>query len=37
VLIAAALTWAAHSSVTVVLLVMSLSFSNFITPVAHWR
>src|SRR3954467_9689790 len=33
-LIAAALTWAAHSSVTVVLLVMSLSFSNFITPVA---
>jgi phosphate:Na+ symporter len=34
VLIAAALTWAAHSSVTVVLLVMSLAFSNFITPVA---
>src|SRR6202045_3666768 len=33
-LIAAALTWAAHSSMTVVLLVMSLSFSNFITPVA---
>jgi phosphate:Na+ symporter len=34
VLIAAALTWAAHSSVTVVLLVMSLAYSNFITPVA---
>ncbi|MGB8843819.1 MAG: Na/Pi cotransporter family protein [Aliidongia sp.] len=34
VLIAAALTWAAHSSVTIVLLVMSLSFSNFVTPVA---
>jgi len=33
-LIAACLTWAAHSSVTIVLLVMSLSFSNFITPVA---
>lgn len=33
-LIAAALTWAAHSSVTVVLLVMSLAYSNFITPVA---
>jgi phosphate:Na+ symporter len=33
-LMAAALTWAAHSSMTVVLLVMSLSFSNFITPVA---
>jgi len=33
-LMAAALTWAAHSSVTVVLLAMSLSFSNFITPVA---
>jgi phosphate:Na+ symporter len=33
-LVAAALTWVAHSSVTVVLLVMSLSFSNFITPVA---
>ncbi len=34
VLIAAALTWAAHSSVTVVLLVMSLAYSSFITPVA---
>ncbi len=34
VLLAAALTWAAHSSVTVVLLVMSLSFSHFISPVA---
>lgn len=33
-LVAAALTWAAHSSVTVVLLVMSLAFSHFITPVA---
>ena len=33
-LIAAALTWAAHSSVTVVLLVMSLAYSHFITPVA---
>lgn len=34
VLLAAALTWAAHSSVTVVLLVMSLAYSNFVTPVA---
>jgi len=34
VLIAAALTWAAHSSVTVVLLVMSLAYSGFITPEA---
>jgi phosphate:Na+ symporter len=33
-LMAAALTWAAHSSVAVVLLVMSLSYSHFITPVA---
>ena len=33
-LMAAALTWAAHSSVTVVLLVMSLAYSQFITPVA---
>jgi phosphate:Na+ symporter len=33
-LMAAALTWAAHSSVTVVLLVMSLVYSQFITPVA---
>jgi phosphate:Na+ symporter len=34
VLMAAALTWIAHSSVTVVLLVMSLAYSNFITPIA---
>jgi phosphate:Na+ symporter len=34
VLIAAAMTWAAHSSVATVLLVMSLAFSQFITPVA---
>jgi phosphate:Na+ symporter len=34
VLMAAALTWAAHSSVTVVLLVMSLAYSNFISPTA---
>ena len=34
VLIAAALTWAAHSSVAVVLLVMSLAFSHFVTPIA---
>src|SRR6185437_16905437 len=34
VLMAGALTWAAHSSVTVVVLVMSLAYSNFITPVA---
>jgi phosphate:Na+ symporter len=33
-LIAAILTWAAHSSVTVVLLVMGLAFSHFVTPVA---
>jgi len=33
-LLAAALTWLAHSSVTVVLLVMSLAYSHFITPVA---
>jgi phosphate:Na+ symporter len=33
-LMAAALTWAAHSSVTVVLLVMSLAYSHFISPVA---
>ena len=33
-LMAAALTWAAHSSVAVVLLVMSLAYSHFITPVA---
>jgi phosphate:Na+ symporter len=34
VAIAAALTWAAHSSVTVVLLVMSLAYANFVTPLA---
>jgi phosphate:Na+ symporter len=34
VVIAAALTWAAHSSAAVVLLVMPLAFSHFITPVA---
>ncbi len=34
ILIAAALTWAAHSSVTVVLLVMSLAYSQFVTPEA---
>src|SRR6202049_2706640 len=34
VLIAAALTWAAHSSVTVVLLVMSLALSQFVTQTA---
>jgi phosphate:Na+ symporter len=34
ILIAAALTWAAHSSVATVLLVMSLAYSNFITPLA---
>jgi phosphate:Na+ symporter len=33
-LMAAALTWAAHSSVTVILLVMSLAYSQFITPLA---
>jgi phosphate:Na+ symporter len=33
-LIAAGLSWIAHSSVTVVLLVMSLAYSSFITPVA---
>jgi phosphate:Na+ symporter len=32
IVIAAALTWAAHSSVAVVLLVMSLAYSNFVTP-----
>ncbi len=31
IVIAAALTWAAHSSVAIVLLVMSLAFSHFIT------
>ncbi len=34
VLIAAALTWAAHSSVAVVLLIMSLALSHFVTPEA---
>jgi phosphate:Na+ symporter len=34
ILIAAALTWAAHSSAAVVLLVMSLAYSHFVTPVA---
>ncbi|HXO41983.1 MAG TPA: Na/Pi cotransporter family protein [Thermoanaerobaculia bacterium] len=33
-LVAALVTWAAHSSVTVVLLVMSLAYSHFITPTA---
>jgi phosphate:Na+ symporter len=33
-LIAAALTWAAHSSVTVVVLVMSLAYSHFVAPEA---
>jgi phosphate:Na+ symporter len=31
ILIAAALTWAAHSSVAVVLLIMSLAYSHFVT------
>jgi phosphate:Na+ symporter len=34
VLIAAALTWAAHSSAAIVLLVMPLAYSHFIIPVA---
>src|SRR5258705_8215328 len=34
VLIAAALTWAAHSSAAVVLLVMSLAHSHFVSPLA---
>ncbi|MGY4474791.1 phosphate:Na+ symporter [Bradyrhizobium sp. USDA 3364] len=34
VLMAGVLTWIAHSSVTVVLLIMSLAYSGFITPVA---
>jgi phosphate:Na+ symporter len=34
VLIAAALTWAAHSSVAVVLLIMSLAAGHFVTPEA---
>jgi phosphate:Na+ symporter len=32
IIIAAALTWAAHSSVAIVLLVMSLAYSQFIDP-----
>lgn len=34
IVIAAALTWAAHSSVAIVLLVMSLAYSQFVTPAA---
>jgi phosphate:Na+ symporter len=34
ILVAAALTWAAHSSVATVLLIMSLAYSQFITPPA---
>ena len=34
ILLAGLLTWAAHSSVAVVLLVMSLAYSTFITPPA---
>ena len=34
VLIAAGLTWAAHSSVATVLLIMSLAYSNFVSPPA---
>jgi len=34
ILIGALLAWAAHSSVAVILLVMSLAFSNFVTPLA---
>ena len=34
IVIAAALTWAAHSSVAVVLLVMSLAYSHFVTTEA---
>ena len=34
VIIAAALAWAAHSSVATVLLIMSLAYSNFVTPAA---
>jgi phosphate:Na+ symporter len=34
IVIAAALTWAAHSSVAIVLLIMSLAYSGFITPAA---
>jgi phosphate:Na+ symporter len=34
VLVAAAPTWATHSSAAVVLLVMPLAYSHFVTPVA---
>jgi hypothetical protein len=34
IVIAAALTWAAHSSVAVVLLIMSLAYSHFVTAEA---
>src|ERR1700716_2997411 len=34
IVIGAALTWAAHSSAAVVLLVMSLAYSQFVTPYA---
>jgi phosphate:Na+ symporter len=34
ILMATALTWATHSSVATVLLIMSLAYSNFITPMA---
>jgi phosphate:Na+ symporter len=34
VLVGALFAWASHSSVAAVILVMSLSFSNFVTPVA---
>jgi phosphate:Na+ symporter len=34
VIVAATLTWAAHSSVATVLLIMSLAYSSFVTPTA---
>jgi len=34
VVIAALLTWAAHSSIATVLLIMSLAYANFVTPEA---
>jgi phosphate:Na+ symporter len=34
ILVAAGLTWAAHSSVAIVLLIMSLAYSHFVTPTA---
>jgi phosphate:Na+ symporter len=34
ILLAAGLTWAAHSSVAIVLLIMSLAYSQFVTPAA---